>query len=141
MTNGGPHGVINLAPAKKAMEDSVLYVRKRGTLVFIGFPKENTVRPKSLGNTIVDHSQPEMNSFYIVYNCLTIKGSLTGNRQDVDDAIAFVTNGTVKVSKFSWIMVYFLINLSQLSKHYNVFKHLVIFIIIKSLQPNDYLIF
>ncbi|PAV82484.1 hypothetical protein WR25_16277 [Diploscapter pachys] len=82
MTNGGPHGVINLAPAKKAMEDSVLYVRTRGTLVFVGFPKEN---------------MPEMNSFYIVYNCLTIKGSLTGNRQDVDDAIAFVTNGAVKV--------------------------------------------
>lgn len=107
MTNGGPHGVINLAPAKKAMEDSVLYVRTRGTLVFVGFPKENMVRPKSLGSTVVDHFQPEMNSFYIVYNCLTIKGSLTGNRQDVDDAIAFVTNGAVKVIKFLWIIIYF----------------------------------
>ena len=43
LTEGGPHGVINFAVAKKPMEQAVEYVRKRGTVVFVGLPKDSKV--------------------------------------------------------------------------------------------------
>ncbi|CAB3398582.1 unnamed protein product [Caenorhabditis bovis] len=82
MTDGGPHGVINLAVAKKPMEDAIQYVRKRGTVVLVGLPKDSVI------------------SFDIVpfiFNAITIKGSIVGSRLDVDEAMEFVTRGIVKV--------------------------------------------
>src|SRR5690606_37452909 len=35
VTNGGPHGVVNVATATKPVEDSMLYIRKRGTIVVV----------------------------------------------------------------------------------------------------------
>lgn len=43
LTNGGAHGVVSFAAAKKPMEYALEYVRKRGTVVFVGLPKDGTV--------------------------------------------------------------------------------------------------
>lgn len=82
MTDGGPHGVINLAVAKKPMEDAIQYVRKRGTVVLVGLPKDSVI---------------SFDVFPFIFNAITIKGSIVGSRLDVDEAMEFVTRGIVKV--------------------------------------------
>merc|ERR1712002_1293435 len=39
MTNGGPHGVINVSVSELAMQQSANYVRANGTVVLIGLPQ------------------------------------------------------------------------------------------------------
>lgn len=68
ITDGGPHGVINFAAAKKPMEEALQYVRKKGTVVFVGLPKDATVsngssessqKRKRLQNTAVKCYLPD----------------------------------------------------------------------------------
>ncbi|CAI5443163.1 unnamed protein product [Caenorhabditis angaria] len=82
LTNGGPHGVINFAVAKKAMENAVQYVRKRGTVVLVAIPKDSKI---------------EIDTTHLIFNMITIKGSIVGSRLDVDEAMEFVKRGIVKV--------------------------------------------
>ncbi|CAP39759.1 Protein CBR-SODH-1 [Caenorhabditis briggsae] len=82
LTEGGPHGVINFAVARKPMEQAVEYVRKRGTVVFVGLPKDSKVT---------------FDTTPFIFNAITIKGSIVGSRLDVDEAMEFVTRGIVKV--------------------------------------------
>ncbi|CAB04603.1 Alcohol dehydrogenase 2 [Caenorhabditis elegans] len=82
LTNGGAHGVVSFAAAKKPMEYALEYVRKRGTVVFVGLPKDGTI---------------PLDTLSLICNEITVKGSIVGSRMDVDEAIDFITRGIVHV--------------------------------------------
>lgn len=82
ITNGGPHGVVSFAASKKPMEQALEYVRKRGTVVLVGLPKDSKI--------LVDTTP-------LIFNAITIKGSIIGSRRDTDEAMEFVARGIVKV--------------------------------------------
>lgn len=82
ITNGGPHGVVSFAASKKPMEQSLEYIRKRGTVVLVGLPKDSKI--------LVDTTP-------LIFNAVTIKGSVIGSRLDTDEAMDFVARGAVKV--------------------------------------------
>ncbi|EFP04270.1 hypothetical protein CRE_26702 [Caenorhabditis remanei] len=82
ITNGGPHGVVSFASSKKPMEQALEYIRKRGTVVLVGLPKDSKI--------LVDTTP-------LIFNALTIKGSVIGSRLDTDEAMDFVFRGAVKV--------------------------------------------
>jgi propanol-preferring alcohol dehydrogenase len=81
-TNGGPHGVINVATSTKPLEDAMLYVRKHGTIVAIGLPKNPNFTA---------------NSYILVQRGITLKGSFIGNRKDMDEVIEFFAQGKIDV--------------------------------------------
>ena len=81
-TNGGPHGVVHVATATKPVSDSILYVRKRGTVVVVGLPR----------NPVLD-----INIMILVAKAITLKGSILGNRKDMDEAIEFFARGVINV--------------------------------------------
>ncbi|CAK7892038.1 alcohol dehydrogenase 1 [[Candida] anglica] len=81
ITNGGPHGVINVSISPQAMQQSVEYVRKTGTVVLVGLPADAKV---------------ESNVLDSVTKSISIKGSYVGNRSDSREAIDFFTRGLVK---------------------------------------------
>ncbi|CAD5232651.1 unnamed protein product [Bursaphelenchus xylophilus] len=82
MTQGGPHGVINLATAVKPMEDATHYVRTKGTVVLVALPKDAKV---------------PVDVFSTVTRSVTVKGSYVGSRQDTDDALKFLQRGQIKI--------------------------------------------
>ena len=83
MTNGcGPHGVINVAPSAKPLEDALLYVRKTGTIVIIGLPDD--------GKFTVDTN-------LMVFKGITIKGNLLGSREDLDEVLQFMARGLIDI--------------------------------------------
>ncbi|CAD5224046.1 unnamed protein product [Bursaphelenchus okinawaensis] len=82
MTEGGPHGVINIATAVKPMEDSTHYVRTRGTVVLVALPREAKV---------------PVDVFWTVVRAITVKGSYVGSRQDTDEALKFLQRGLVNI--------------------------------------------
>jgi propanol-preferring alcohol dehydrogenase len=79
-TGGGAHGVLITAPSLIAFRQGVGMSRKRGTCVLVGLPPGEF--PVSL--------------FDVVANCITIRGSFVGTRQDMSDALAFAAAGKVK---------------------------------------------
>ncbi|CAD6197453.1 unnamed protein product [Caenorhabditis auriculariae] len=82
ITNGGPHGVVSLAVAKAPMEQAMEYIRKNGTVVYVGLPKDSKVT---------------FDTAPFIFNANKIVGSIVGNRLDVDEALEFVSRGVVKV--------------------------------------------
>jgi propanol-preferring alcohol dehydrogenase len=54
--------------------------RKRGTCVLVGLPPGDFPLPL----------------FDVVANCLTVRGSFVGSRQDMAEALAFAADGRVK---------------------------------------------
>ena len=82
LTKGGPHGVINVATSTKPLEDAILYVRKRGTIVAIGLPHNPNFTA---------------NSYILVQRAITLKGSFIGNRKDMDEVIQFFARGHIDV--------------------------------------------
>ncbi|CAD6192387.1 unnamed protein product [Caenorhabditis auriculariae] len=82
LTGGGAHGVVNLAVAMKPMEQSMEYVKANGTVVLVGLPKD---------------AKMTFDATQFVFKALTLKGSLTGNRADVDSAMDFLARGAIKV--------------------------------------------
>uniref|UniRef100_A0AC35GWJ4 Enoyl reductase (ER) domain-containing protein n=1 Tax=Panagrolaimus sp. PS1159 TaxID=55785 RepID=A0AC35GWJ4_9BILA len=82
ITKGGPHGMINVATATKPIEDAMLYVRKRGTIVAVGLPKNPNFNA---------------NSYVLVQRGITLKGSFIGNRKDMDEVIQFFARGLIDV--------------------------------------------
>ena len=82
LTNGGPHGVINVATAEKPIEQAVEYVRTRGTVVLVSLPKDAKLKA---------------DVFWTVFRAVTIKGSYVGNRQDADEALDFMTRNSIKI--------------------------------------------
>ena len=80
-TDGGAHGVLITAPSLIAFKQGVGMTRKRGTCVLVGLPPGEFPVPL----------------FDVVANCLTIRGSFVGTRQDMVEALAFAAEGKVKV--------------------------------------------
>ena len=79
-TNGGAHGVLITAPSLAAFKQGVAMTRKRGTCVLTGLPPGEFPFPL----------------FDVVLNCITVRGSLVGTRQDTAEALAFAADGKVK---------------------------------------------
>lgn len=82
LTNGGPHGVINVATAAKPMEDSAKYVRTKGTVVLVALPKDAKVT---------------LDVFWTVVRMINVKGSYVGTRQDTDEALGFFARNQVAI--------------------------------------------
>lgn len=78
ITNGGPHGVINVSVSEEAMQQSIDYVRPTGTVVLVGAPAGAKVYA-SVSESIV--------------KSVTIKGSYVGNRADSAEAIDLFSRG------------------------------------------------
>jgi propanol-preferring alcohol dehydrogenase len=79
-TNGGAHGVLITAPSLSAFKQGVGMTRKRGTCVLVGLPPGDFPIPL----------------FEVVANCMTIRGSFVGNREDMAETLAFAAEGKVK---------------------------------------------
>jgi propanol-preferring alcohol dehydrogenase len=79
-TGGGAHGVLITAPSLIAFKQGVGMTRKRGTCVLVGLPPGEFPVPL----------------FDVVANCITIRGSFVGTRQDMVEALAFAVGGKVK---------------------------------------------
>ncbi len=79
-TNGGAHGVLITAPSLSAFKQGVGMTRKRGTCVLVGLPPGDFPLPL----------------FDVVANCITIRGSFVGNREDMAETLAFAAEGRVK---------------------------------------------
>lgn len=79
-TGGGAHGVLITAPSLAAFKQGVGMTRKRGTCVLVGLPPGEFPVPL----------------FDVVANCITIRGSFVGTRQDMAEALAFAASGKVK---------------------------------------------
>ena len=79
-TGGGAHGVLITAPSLAAFKQGVAMTRKRGTCVLTGLPPGEFPFPL----------------FDVVLNCITVRCSLVGTRQDMAEALAFAAEGKVK---------------------------------------------
>ena len=79
-TNGGAHGVLITAPSLSAFKQGVGMTRKRGTCVLVGLPPGDFPVPL----------------FDVVANCITIRGSFVGTREDMAETLAFAAEGKVK---------------------------------------------
>jgi propanol-preferring alcohol dehydrogenase len=79
-TDGGGHGVLITAPSLGAFKQGVSMTRRRGTCVLVGLPPGDFPVPL----------------FDVVANCITIRGSFVGTRQDMAEALAFAANGKVR---------------------------------------------
>ena len=79
-TDGGAHGVLITAPSLGAFKQGVGMTRKRGTCVLVGLPPGDFPVPL----------------FDVVANCITIRGSFVGNREDMAETLAFAAAGKVK---------------------------------------------
>ncbi|CAN3372035.1 hypothetical protein DIURU_001425 [Diutina rugosa] len=80
ITGGGPHGVINVSVSEQAMQQSLDYVRKKGTVVLVGLPPNAKVTANVL-DTVV--------------KSVEIVGSYVGNRADSAEAIDFFARGLI----------------------------------------------
>ena len=79
-TGGGAHGVLITAPSLSAFKQGVEMTRKLGTCVLVGLPPGDFPVPL----------------FGVVANCITIRGSFVGTREDMAEALAFAAQGKVK---------------------------------------------
>lgn len=79
ITDGGAHGVLVTAPSLGACTQGVSMTRKRGTCVFVGLPPGDVPIPL----------------FDVTANCVGIRGSFVGTRQDMAEALAFAATGAV----------------------------------------------
>ncbi|ODV67872.1 alcohol dehydrogenase 1 [Hyphopichia burtonii NRRL Y-1933] len=101
LTNGGPHGVLNVSVSEKAISQSVQYVRTAGTVVLAGLP------PNSHVHTPV---------FEAVMKNVKIIASYFGNMSDMNEAVDFFARGLIKCP----IKI---VGLSELSKVYEMFQN------------------
>jgi alcohol dehydrogenase, propanol-preferring len=79
-TRGGAHGVLITAPSLVAFKQGVGMTRKHGTCVLVGLPPGEFPVPL----------------FDVVADCITIRGSFVGTRQDMVEALAIAADGKVK---------------------------------------------
>ncbi len=73
-------GVLITAPSLSAFKEGVGMTRKVGTCVLVGLPPGEFPVPL----------------FDVVANCVTIRGSFVGNREDMAEALRFAADGKVK---------------------------------------------
>ena len=79
-TDGGGHGVPNTTLSLSAFQQGVRMTRKRGTCVRVG------LQPGEFAVPLFD----------LVSNCITLRGSFVGTRQDMVEALAFAATGPVQ---------------------------------------------
>jgi len=79
-TDGGAHGVLITAPSIGAFKQGIEMTRKRGTCVLVGLPPGDFPVPL----------------FDVVANCITIRGSFVGNREDMAETLAIADEGKVR---------------------------------------------
>ncbi|QPC91630.1 alcohol dehydrogenase AdhP [Mesorhizobium sp. INR15] len=79
-TGGGAHGVLITAPSLGAFKQGIAMARKRGTCVLVGLPPGEFPVPL----------------FDMVANCITIRGSFVGTREDMAETLAFAADGKIK---------------------------------------------
>ena len=79
-TGGGAHGVLVTAVSPPAFSQALRMVRRKGTVALVGLP------PGEFPTPIFD----------VVLKRITLRGSIVGTRRDLDEAIAFATEGKVK---------------------------------------------
>jgi propanol-preferring alcohol dehydrogenase len=80
VTGGGAHGVLITAPSLSAFKQGVGMTRKRGICVLVGIPPGDFPVPL----------------FDVVADCISIRGSFVGNREDLAEALSFAAEGKVK---------------------------------------------
>ncbi len=97
-TAGGAHGVLITAPSLIAFKQGIGMTRKHGTCALVGLPPGDFPVPL----------------FDVVANCITIRGSFVGTREDMAEALDFAVRGKVKAD----------IELQPLSAINNIFKRL-----------------
>lgn len=97
-TGGGTHGVLITAPSLGAFKQGVGMTRKRGTCVLVGLPPGDLPIPL----------------FDVVANCITVRGSFVGTREDMAETLAFAADGRVTAH----------IELQPLSEINTIFEHL-----------------
>jgi len=78
-TGGGAHGVLVTAVSPPAFAQALSLVRRGGTVALVGLPPGNFPTP----------------IFDVVLKRITVRGSIVGTRRDLDEAIAFATEGKV----------------------------------------------
>ena len=78
-TGGGAHGVLVTAVSPPAFAQALKVVRRKGTVALVGLPPGDFPTP----------------IFDVVLKRLTVRGSIVGTRRDLDEAIAFATEGKV----------------------------------------------
>jgi propanol-preferring alcohol dehydrogenase len=79
-TGGGGHGVLITAPSLPAFKQGVDMTRKHGTCVLVGLPPGDFPVPL----------------FDVVANCISIRGSFVGNREDMAETLAIADAGKVR---------------------------------------------
>jgi propanol-preferring alcohol dehydrogenase len=79
-TDGGAHGVLITAASLPAFKQGVAMTRKKGTCVLVGLPPGDFPLPL----------------FDVVANCITVRGSFVGNREDMAETLAFAAQGKVR---------------------------------------------
>jgi propanol-preferring alcohol dehydrogenase len=79
-TGGGAHGVLITAPSLVAFQQGIGMTRKLGTCVLVGLPPGEFPIPL----------------FNVVADCVTVRGSFVGTRQDMAETLDFAVRGKVK---------------------------------------------
>ena len=82
---GGAHGVLVTAASSKAFEQAYGMLRPRGTMSLVGLPP----------------GRFELPTVETVLRRITVRGSIVGTRQDLEEALAFAGEGKV-TTHFSW---------------------------------------
>ena len=85
LVGGGAHGALVTAVSPKAFEQAFDMLRSRGTMSLVGLP------PGKMSLSI----------FHTVLKRITVRGSIVGTRQDLDEALAFAGSKAVS-AHFSW---------------------------------------
>ena len=81
ITNGGPHGVINVSVSQQAIAASTEYVRPCGSVVLVGMPAGAVCQSQVFSHVV---------------KSIKIIGSYVGNRADTREAVDFFSRGLVK---------------------------------------------
>lgn len=82
---GGVHGALVTAVSPKAMEQAYGFLRSKGTMSLVGLPPGYISLPV----------------FETVLKRITVRGSIVGTRQDLEESLQFAGEGKV-ASHFSW---------------------------------------
>lgn len=84
-TGDGVHGVLVTAVSTRAFEQAFAMLRSHGTMSLVGLPPGRMALP----------------IFETVLKRITVRGSIVGTRQDLEEALAFAAEGKV-APHFSW---------------------------------------
>lgn len=82
---GGAHGALVTAVSPKAMEQAFGFLRAKGTMALVGLP------PGFISLPVFD----------TVLKRITVRGSIVGTRQDLEETLEFAGDGKV-AAHFSW---------------------------------------